>query len=224
VERVEASNRFATTLVSCHVLAPGILEVHMRRPAGFNFLPGQFLRVIMDDYQRDYTIVSGSDAETLDFCIAMVAGGRFSDAMGKAKEGDSFRLCGPHGHFIFQGSAYPPVFVATGTGVAPFVAFCRNGASDALLLHGVTTPGQLIYRHLLEPHVRAYVPCISGPFNPHGSLAEAFAGRVTAYLETMLAPGTYDFYLCGQSGMIRDATALIDERFDGSRLFIENFD
>ena len=90
MERVEESNRFATTLVSCHVLAPGILEVHMRRPAGFNFLPGQFLRVIMDDYQRDYTIVSGSDAETLDFCIAMVAGGVFPMPWARQKKGIRF--------------------------------------------------------------------------------------------------------------------------------------
>ena len=93
---------------------------------------------------------------------------------------------------------------------------------DALLLHGVSTPDQLIYRHLLEPCLRAYLPCISSPFDARGSLKGAFAGRVTTYLETMLAPDAYDFYLCGQRVMIKEVTALIDDRFDGSRVFIEN--
>jgi ferredoxin-NADP reductase len=205
-------------------MAPGILEVRMGRPAGFNFLPGQFIRVIMDDYQRDYTIVSPPDADTIAFCIALVEAGRFSNIIANARAGDRFQLSGPHGHFIFQGATHPPVFVATGTGVAPFVAFCCSGVKDALLLHGVATPDQLIYRYLLEPCLRAYVPCISGSFDAKGCLKGAFTGRVTAYLEKLLAPDAYDFYLCGQRAMIKAVTALIDDRFDGSRVFIENFD
>ena len=46
----------------------------------------------------------------------------------------------------------------------------------------------------------------------------------TGYLKSELAPGTYDFYLCGRRDMIRDATAVIDGRFGDSRLFIENYD
>lgn len=51
MERVGGSHRFATRLVSSHEMAPRILEVRMKRPAGFNFLPGQFVRFIVGDYQ-----------------------------------------------------------------------------------------------------------------------------------------------------------------------------
>ena len=224
MERIIDRDRLASALVATHAIAPNILEVSMQRPAGFSFLPGQFVRFIMDGYQRDYTLVSHPDDDTIVFCMALIKGGRFSNTIVKARAGDRFQFSGPHGHFIFQSAAHQPVFVATGTGVAPFVAFCRSGVNSALLLHGVPNPDQLIYRHLLEPCLNTYVACVSRAFDASGRLKRAFAGRVTAYLETMLKPDAYDFYLCGQRAMIKDVTALIDDRFGGSRVFIENFD
>ncbi|MDX2455271.1 ferredoxin--NADP reductase [Desulfosarcina sp.] len=224
MESLDGKGPITMELVARRWLVPGILELRLGRPADFTFLPGQFLRFVMDGYQRDYTMVSAPDAETLDFCIAMVEDGRFSGDILKADIQDSVQLSGPHGYFIFQGPANPAVFVATGTGVAPFVAFCRCGMGAALLLHGVATPGRLIYQDLLQSACRGYVPCISQPSENDDGLKNAFPGRVTHYLEQQLTPGTYDFYLCGRGAMIRDVTALIDQQFSDSRLFIETYD
>jgi hypothetical protein len=38
-----------------------------------------------------------------------------------------------------------------------------------------------------------------------------------------LAPGRYDFYLCGRQDMIRDAIHIVDDRFGDSRIFTEAF-
>lgn len=224
MERVGGMPRFSASLADRHWLAPGILELRLTRPEGVNFIPGQFLRFVMDGYERDYTMVSTLDGETIDFCIAMVDGGRFSRDIQKADIGATFNLTGPHGHFVFQGSAIPAVFVATGTGVAPFVAFCRSGVDAGLLLHGVGTPDRLIYRDILQSALRGYVPCLSQPFKKMDYPDNAFAGRVTHYLEQQLTPGIYDFYLCGRGAMIRDVTALVDRQFGDSRLFIETYD
>ena len=224
MERVGGRPRFSASLVDRHLLAPGILELRLTRPEGVTFIPGQFLRFVMDGYERDYTMVSTPDAKTIDFCIAMVDGGRFSSDIQNADIGAIFNLTGPHGHFVFQGPANPAVFVATGTGVAPFVAFCRSGVDAGLLLHGVGTPDRLIYRDILQSALPGYVPCISRPFEKMDRPDNAFAGRVTRYLEQQLTPGIYDFYLCGRGAMIRDVTALIDEHFGDSRLFIETYD
>lgn len=217
-------HRFSASLVDRHWLAPSILELRLTRPEGLAFIPGQFLRFLMDGYERDYTMVSTPDAETVDFCIAMVDGGRFSSDIRNAGIDATFQLTGPHGHFVFQCPANPAVFVATGTGVAPFVAFCRSGVDTGLLLHGVGTPDRLLYRDVLQSALPDYVPCISRPFERRGHPDNAFAGRVTHFLAQRLKLGTYDFYLCGRGAMIRDVTALIDERFVDSRLFIETYD
>lgn len=222
--RLSGKTDFSAVLADRRWLAPGILEFRLRCPDGFTFIPGQFLRFTVDGFQRDYTMVSRPEAQTVDFCIAVADGGRFSSAIQQARIGRRFQVSGPLGHFIYKRTANPAVFVATGTGVAPFVAFCRGGVERALLLHGVHHADGLIYRNVLAPAVQPYVACIGRPATIPEDGLEVYAGRVTDYLKSELAPGPYDFYLCGRRDMIRDATAVIDGRFVDSRLFIENYD
>lgn len=224
MENIGPENVMAAVLRERRWLAAGILEIRLHRPAGFSFMPGQFLRFMMHGYQRDYTMVSDAQADSIDLCIAIVEGGRFCGEILNADIGSELQVSGPHGHFIYQGNVNPAVFVATGTGVAPFVAFCRSGVGDALLLHGVSKPDQLIYRELLQPMLSGYAACISQPNDKDGDLSDAYPGHVTQYLEQQLRPGVYDFYLCGRRTMIRDATAIIDRQFGDSRLFIETYD
>lgn len=222
--RLNGKADFLAALADRRWLAPGILEFRLRRPHDFSFIPGQFLRFMLDGVQRDYTMVSRPEAQTLDFCIAIVDGGRFSSEIQHARIGSVFQVSGPLGHFIYQGAVNPAVFVATGTGVAPFVAFCRNGADRPMLLHGVRHPDGLIYRDVLKFAVQPYIACIGGLSTIIENGIEVYPGHVTDYLKSALTPGTYDFYLCGRRDMIRDATAIIDGRFGDSRLFIESFE
>jgi hypothetical protein len=46
---------------------------------------------------------------------------------------------------------------------------------------------------------------------------------VTAATPRLLGAGRYDFCLCGIRHMIRDFTIVVDERFPGSRAFVEVF-
>ena len=223
MENVKAKGHFTAVLIARQWLAPGILEFRLQRPSGFDFIPGQFVRFAMEGYQREYTMISEPGAATLDFCVAVEERGRFSNAIQDADIGAGFDFDGPLGHFVHQGPANPAVFVATGTGVAPFVAFFRSGVRGALLLFGIGTPDRLIYKQVLQAGVHACVACISKEGAVDDDHAGRFPGRVTRYLETRLAPGVYDFYLCGRRAMIRDATAIIDRRFEGSRLFIEAY-
>lgn len=222
--KLDANGPLATRLTSRRWLAPDILEFRLHKPSDYAFIPGQYARFMMDGYQRDYTMVSDPESDTLDFCIAVVDKGRFSNEILTADIGTAFQVSRPLGHFVYQGDMNPAVFVATGTGVAPFAAFCRSGVDDALLLHGASSPGRLIYRDLLAPGLRDYIPCVRPSDADDSDMTGVYPGRVTDYLEEHLKPGTYDFYLCGRRSMIRDAAAIIDRRFGASRLFIETYD
>lgn len=224
MERLGQHQRYEVQLVDRRMLAPNILEARFHRPPRLTFVPGQFMSVFAGDFQRDYTMVSSPSDPTLDFCIGLWPGGRFSEMIRGAKVGDLFRFAGPHGHFIFHRAPKPAVFVATGTGIAPFVAYCRGGAKPSLLLHGVRSPAHLVYDETLRAGSTRYCPCLSRLSETAQRPADAFAGRVTDYLRSALAAGAYDFYLCGRRDMIREATAIIDRRFDGSRLFVEPYD
>ena len=153
-------------------------------------------------------------------CIRNVEGGRLSPQLGSAPLNTRFYFTGPHGYFTFQPSRRPAVFMATGTGIAPFRSMVGSGATDITLLHGVTLSDDLYYADFLRSTVKRYVPCISSPREP---FEDFFAGRVTDYLQTQIAPEAYDFYLCGRSEMIREATHLIDDKFPGSLIYTEQY-
>ncbi len=203
-------------------LTDRIFEIRFDRPSGFDFRPGQKIAFVFEQNSRDYTLLGPAHGPELSICVRHVAGGHFSPRLAAAAPGDVFQVTAPSGFFTFKPSPRPAVFVATGTGVAPFVAFERAGVRDFHLLHGVRTAENLIYGPELAAAARAYVPCLSQPVAAGGSTVH-FTGRVDAWLATRLPSGGYDFYLCGNGDMIRDVMRLIDERFHSSHVFTETF-
>ncbi|CAB1063501.1 hypothetical protein D1BOALGB6SA_8284 [Olavius sp. associated proteobacterium Delta 1] len=170
--------------------------------------------------ERDYTPVSAPEDPEIAFCIRKVDSGIFTPLLSTAEIGTRFDISMPEGYFTFKPSRRPPVFVATGTGIAPFCSMVRSGVTGFTLLHGVDSPQDLYYQLKLEPVADLYVACIS---SEHQSPSEYFRGRVTDYLKKHLPPAKYDFYLCGRREMIREVTWLVDERFPGSLLYSELF-
>lgn len=213
----------ATRLLARRALAAEAFEILLERPAGFDFVAGQRLRIEHAEFARDYTLASAPDDAALALCLRRVPGGRATSWLAGLEIGAPLEISGPHGYFTWRGSERPTVWIATGTGIAPFVAMARAGARGFTLLHGVRRPAELYYREVLERAAARYVPCLSGAGDAGRAREVFFAGRVTAYAAARLAPGCYDFYLCGRSEMIRDVIALIDERFPESRVFSEAF-
>jgi NAD(P)H-flavin reductase len=202
-------------------LAPGTYEVKISRPADFAFEPGQRIRLAENGIERDYSIASAPGDPHLNLCIRKVHGGRLSNRLSTAHVGTHFAISGPHGYFLFRPSPRPPVFVATGTGIAPFVSMARSGIRGFTLLHGFREADQNYYATIWRQTAARYVACITG--SSASSSSEVFKGRVGDYLLKKLAPGAYDFYLCGRREMVRDVTWIVDDRFEGSRVYTEIF-
>ncbi len=111
MERVSGKCFHGVALVGRRWLTRDVLELQFKRPPDFDFIPGQFVRFLMNGYQRDYTLINAEDSRTLDICVALVEGGRFTrDVMGLGM-GDRLTVSGPHGHFIYQVGGHPSVFV-----------------------------------------------------------------------------------------------------------------
>jgi benzoate/toluate 1,2-dioxygenase reductase subunit len=201
-------------------LTKNSIELRLERPSGFEFKPGQRIRICHANLDRDYSLASGPEDPELQLLIRVFPEGRVSTFLSTVKIGSPLSFYGPMGYFVFRTSDRTPVFVATGTGVAPFLSMCRAGVSGFLCLHGAKTSSELLYATELEKQAARYVPCISGGADPGG---RDFAGRVTAYLEGSLVAGAYDFYLCGHQEMLRDAFAIIDEQFEEAHVHSEVF-
>lgn len=211
---------YDTALVERRRLSDNTFEAVFSRPFGFEFTAGQRIRLIHGGLERDYSLASAPDDAALVLCIRRVATGRFSPLLSSTPVGTAFTFSGPHGYFVFQPSARPPVFVATGTGVAPFAAMARAGVSGFTLLHGVRQAGECYYATLFRSKARRYVACLSEEDPSEGG---TFHGRVTDYLASHLEPDRYDFYLCGRAEMVRDVIWLVDDRFPGSMVYTEIF-
>ena len=223
VATVKGRTHFAVRVTCTNRLTDNTVEIRFERPKGFDFLAGQKIGVMHDDLYRDYSLISPRQGSDLAICVRKITDGALSPILAGAKTGDRYLITPAFGYFLYQPSSHPAVFVATGTGIAPFAAFAHDGAKNYLLLHGVRSEAELYYRDLLASAAKRYTPCISGDKEQSNGGRANFYGRVTDFLETQLPQATYDFYLCGRSEMIRDATHLIDEKFSGSLIYTEQY-
>jgi benzoate/toluate 1,2-dioxygenase reductase subunit len=211
---------FPTELIDRRWLSKKTFEIKLSKPSSYIIKAGQRVRLYYQTMERDYTPVSAPADPDITVCIRKVDTGKFTPALSTADIGTRFDISRPEGYFTFKPSPLPPVFVATGTGIAPFCSMVRSGVTGFTLLHGVDSPQDLYYQSELESAADLYIPCISRECR---SSDEYFRGRVTNYLQEHLPAAQYDFYLCGRREMIREVTWLVDERFPGSFIYSEQF-
>jgi len=218
---VEADvNTFPTELIDRRWLSKKTFEVKFSKPSSYIIQAGQRVRIYHQAMARDYTPISAPADPDIAFCIRKIDSGKFTPVLSTVDIGTRFDISKPDGYFTFKPSGRAPVFVATGTGIAPFCSMVRSGVTGFTLLHGVDNPRDLYYQAELEAAANRYIPCISRENQPAGA---SFNGRVTDYLRQHLPPAPYDFYLCGRREMIREVTWLVDERFSGSLVYSEQF-
>ncbi|WP_440989853.1 ferredoxin--NADP reductase [Haloarchaeobius baliensis] len=102
---------------------PSLLRVRVRiDDADFEFAPGQYATVTFDGTPRPYSIASSPTRDEVEFCIRRVPGGRLTpDIFEQLAVGDEVTVRGPNGEMVLsEPSTNDLVFLATGTGVAPF--------------------------------------------------------------------------------------------------------
>ena len=176
----------------------------------FTFRPGQHVSVsIKGDYQsREYSIYSGNHDESLEILVKEVEGGYFSPKLKNLKTGDYLEV---HGHFGKFGldqkklDSHQHVFIASGTGIAPFHSMVKSLPDlDYRLIHGVRYPSEAYERdHYKEGR---YTLCTTRETQNN------FHGRVTDYLKQNSFSANTAFYLCGNSDMIFDAMEILKEK------------
>ncbi len=204
-------------------LTNNAFEIELTRPPSFEFKAGQTVRFIHESMERYYSLLSTPDDPTLALCVYDVPRGCFSPVLADAKIGARFSVTGPHGYFTFNPSERAPVFIASGTGIAPFVSMGRSGVTDFILLHEVELAEDLYDQDLFRKIASNYVPCLLEPSSDDPLPPGTFHGNAAGFIKKNLPSASYDFYLCGEREMTREVTMLADEHFRGSYVFKEVF-
>ncbi|MBN2686184.1 MAG: hypothetical protein JXR40_12960 [Pontiellaceae bacterium] len=188
-------------------LAPGVYQLGVERR--FDFLPGQTVKVGLGDGQapRIYSICSGNRDDELRILFNIKADGALTPKLALLTPGDSVWVSAPNGTFI--GTNEPSVWIATGTGIAPFYSMLRSGMTEnKILLHGVRRADQFYFADewTTAPGVEYHRFC-SGEDAP-----EATRGRINQYLETHELPLERKYYICGQATMCVEVRDLLIAR------------
>ena len=172
-------------------------------------VPGQCIGVCLDPATppRSYSLCSPSRDTAHEILYDVVDGGALTPALARLGPGDVVLCTRPFG--AFRDHPGPSVWVATGTGVAPFVSMARTDpCADKTLVQGSGAPDGLHFRSLFQTAgLRSYVPCCSRRPDP-----TVYAGRVTAYLAACDLDPVAHYLLCGSAQMIVDARDLLIAR------------
>lgn len=214
-------NRHTSRILQRQWLTQDTFTLTLERPPGFHFQAGQRIRLLTAGKNRDYSLIPGATHHHLILLIRSLADGVVSTHLSRCPLGSALDFTGPSGHFIDRPSSRPSIWIATGTGIAPFVAMCRSGRRGFVLLHGVRTVDDLYFREEFEPAAARYIPCLSS--ETASPPTDAFPGRVTQYVQNQIPEGDYDFYLAGRREMIAEVMDIVDHRFPSSRIYSEIF-
>jgi benzoate/toluate 1,2-dioxygenase reductase subunit len=137
-------------VTAVETVASETVRLEVKVPEAVVFEPGQYVRITPAGagFHRSYSMANVPGTDRLQFFIRIVPGGAFSDWLAAAKPGDRVALSSPHGTFFLRHEDRPRLFVAGGTGIAPFLSMLRAmvkqpQAQRTTFLIGARTPGHL---------------------------------------------------------------------------------
>ncbi len=233
MEDIRLQARFVRSLE----LAPEVrhFEFEITDRDEFHFTPGQFVSIKEEidgrKVTRAYSIASPPDGNRFALCLNRVPDGLVSPRLFALKPGEEVEIQEPLGYFTLRHPERPAVFVATGTGIAPFRSMLPVAISHSApitLLFSARHVHGLLYRAEFEGLARQYghfqfIPTVTRPDESW----QGRTGRVQAHLDEALTPHAVvpDVYICGLKEMVDDVRALLKQKgFDRKQIIYEKYD
>lgn len=197
------------------------------------FPVGSYVQFVIEGVVPRAYSVADSTVDTCTIIVSFGGMGVGSRYFAGAPTGTQIRAYGPYDDFPYhKGNERTKLFLATGTGVAPFVRMIRSaikeGVSSALLL-GSPTEGDLPYHSYFQEladtskNEFTYFPVLSKPHNKW----QGGKGYITRYLPQLFQEYSMehcDVYVCGVPIMVYDVKRLLKRvGFPKQQLFIQEF-
>ncbi|HTW63191.1 MAG TPA: FAD-binding oxidoreductase, partial [Bryobacteraceae bacterium] len=212
------------TVVEFRDIAPEVRHFVFEVPEveELHFKPGQFvsLKETLNGKKitRPYSIASMPDGNRFELCLNLVHEGVFTPHLFALQPGDSIEMSAPLGFFVVRDPAKDALFIATGTGIAPFRSMAPGylshpQAKQLTLLFGVRHEQTIYYCGDFEALASQHA---NFRFWPSLSRAQSsWAGRtghVQNHLSEALAGrNDLDVYICGLKAMVDDVRGILKE-------------
>jgi Na+-transporting NADH:ubiquinone oxidoreductase subunit F len=218
------------------------LRLELQTPPTISFVPGQYIQFRCppypgnpDEVSREYSIASDpAQSHAVELIMRRVPKGICTTYCFEGlKVGDPVTFSGPHGDFRLSDSHAPMVFVAGGSGMAPFVSILHhmaNTRSDrkATLFFGGNRSKDL---YLLDEMWRfearlpgfRFVPVVARDGDESGWTGQT--GLVTEAIQRTYSDLTgHEGYLCGPPGMIDASLGVLSRlRIPQDKIYYDKF-
>lgn len=196
---------FPTKIIKKEEIAPGIFTILTEKK--FDFIPGQVVAVALSPAEepRLYSIASGNKASHIRILFDINPAGLLTPRMADLTPGDLVLMSKPFGRFL--GTDEPAWWIATGTGVAPFISMAESGlGKNKKLIHGARTPNEFwfseFFSTVLNDNYVRFATRETGP--------EIQSGRLTQWLKSQNnLPNNIKYYLCGNANMVVDVRDIL---------------
>lgn len=189
-------------------IAPDVYVLSYQRD--FTFIPGQVVALALAPAEtpRLYSIASGIHDKKIWLLYNVRPGGSLTPRLSQLKPGDDLYVSVPDGNFY--GTAKPSVWIASGTGIAPFVSMWRSGLKkDKMLVHGGRFLHSFYFADQFKDKLAGnYIRCCT-----RESGEGIYHGRLTQWLrEQEKLPPDRKYYLCGSAEMVVDTRDILIEK------------
>ncbi|MFH1408432.1 MAG: FAD-dependent oxidoreductase, partial [Nanoarchaeota archaeon] len=217
--------KFEIEVIGVFTLTPTVKNIRFKTPKDWGFEAGQYVSLTIPGekpLRRSYSIASSPlHKEHIDICVKLVDNGPGSTFLHALKPGDKVAALGPLGHFVIKEKDLDrdKVFIATGTGIAPFrgmiPTLLKEGyEKEMTLLAGCRYEDEVLFadefEKLADEHEQFhYHRIVSRPRDPtYGE-----KGRVQILIEKHV-PKEFSgmFYLCGLWPMIEETVNILTAR------------
>lgn len=237
---------FSTRLVESKAMSERVRHLVLERVDGraFEFTSGQWVSVILpldDDkgrpLRRSYSIASVPDGTPrFELIVTQVEGGPGSTFLCHASVGTLLDVKGPQGTFTRVNDG-PSLFVATGTGIAPFRgmlhdALAQAGTAPLWVLFGVRGPADFLFQEQLKaftrtsPRVRLEVTYSRPPVGWLGRTGYVQEHVRSLWSELGALGGEPHAYVCGVKKMLMEVRGVLRDELGlvRQRVHLESYD
>ncbi len=206
--RMNNKTAYKARILSIEEVATGVFILRFTRD--FSFKAGQMLwvRYPADGPARLYSIASGEEEPYFEIIFDVVENGALTPILSNAKPGEDVWISEPSGRFTSDGK--PAVWIATGTGIAPFASMARSGLYEqTLLIHGGRFLTSFYYNEIFEKLTSfTYIKCVSREMEEG-----YFQGRVSSFIRNSYQPLPHrQHLLCGSAEMVVEVRDLLIAR------------
>jgi len=236
----KAAKSTRETVLWSYWWTPSLVSIRVTRDPAFRFTPGHYARIGIanpngDAVFRALSVASAPADSHLEFFCSLIPGGEFSSRLASLRVGDVVEVERASFGFLTVDSLAPGTdlwLLATGTGLAPFLAMLRDPgiwkAFDHLIVvHSVRRAAELAYADDLQrlaekpPSAAARAALHNLPVVTREPRATTLAERIHALLASgsltraagvPLDPASSRVMACGNPGMTRELRALLGER------------